>query len=151
MPDLFSTRWITRTTPLAPQALAVWGESATLLAHRLLEGSDETLARLRGVSWSYGFVLEGEAQALPWVDGVLYLGRDTLAPRLLLPTNQQPDVPLDLFQSAFERALAREMASPIAVIPALHMAISLGEARSLQRAKLEDWLHTSQGQTTSSA
>ena len=40
-------------------------------------------------------VVLGATEALPWVDGVNYLGRDPDAPRLLLPTMLRPAVAVD--------------------------------------------------------
>jgi hypothetical protein len=78
---------------------------------------DLSLTQWTAVSTSDVLVLLGEGQTLPWVDGVRYLGRDPLAPHLLLPTNRTPGVPVDLFESALIQR--SPVLSPFAVIPEL--------------------------------
>jgi hypothetical protein len=51
---------------------------------------------------------------LPWADGVVYLGRDPDAPKLLLPTTLMPEVPVDLFERALLHKFA-DAAAPLAV------------------------------------
>jgi MoxR-vWA-beta-propeller ternary system domain bpX5 len=99
---------------------------------------DLSLTQWSAVSTSDVLVLLGEGQTLPWVDGVRYLGRDPLAPHLLLPTNRKPDVPVDLF----ERALIQRSPAlaPFAVIPELGKVISLSSAKELSRHVLASWL-----------
>jgi hypothetical protein len=99
---------------------------------------DLSLAQWSAVSTSDVLVLLGDGQTLPWVDGVRYLGRDPLAPHLLLPTNREPDVPVDLF----ERALIHRspVPSPFAVVPELGKVISLSSAKELSRQVLASWL-----------
>lgn len=105
--------------------------------------SDEELGRLRGVSWAGGIAIEGDSPALPWTDGVFYLGHDARAPRLLLPCALEPDVPLDLWARAFERQIGEDWVAPLAVLPEGNLAVSLGKSRALERGKLEDWLSSS--------
>ena len=98
------------------------------------------LALLRGLQWADGLALEGAEGTLPWADGALYVGRDARAPKLLLPCALEPDAPLELWARAFERALPRELAAPILVLPDSRSAVSLAGARNVERAKVEEWL-----------
>lgn len=139
----FEVSWRARETPLEPVAVIASGNVALALARRLLELSDEELKRFRGVSWEGGLAIEGDAVVLPWTDGVVYLGHDARAPRLLLPCALEPDAPLDLWARAFERQLAGDWAAPLMVLPQDKIAVSLGNARSLDRHKLEAWLSMS--------
>ena len=133
-------RWRARETPLEPVAVGATENAAIALARRLLEVSDEELKGLRGVSWTGGIAIEGDSGGLPWADGVFYLGHDARAPRLLLPCALEPDAPLDLWARAFERQLDGDWVAPLAVMPEGNIAVSLGNARALDRGKLEGWL-----------
>lgn len=132
--------WRARTSPLEAVAVAATGKAARDLATRLLSRNDDELKGVRGVSWNDGLAFEGAPDNLPWADGALYLGRDGRAPKLLLPCALEPDVPLDSWTRAFERGLEREIAAPILVMPGVQIVVSLAEARSVERAKLEAWL-----------
>ncbi len=147
---------VPREPPLAPRAAVATGEVARALARRLLEEDDEALAALRGLAGPSLLAVLGEAEQLPWVDGVLYLGSDPEAPRLLLPTALRPSVAAGLYQSAVERhlqaraasaasgssarPLAAAIAAPLAVLPEPRWVFSMAEAASIQRARLAAWL-----------
>ena len=127
-------RWDHREPPLAPVAVAAVGESAVRLLHlvgvRLSRelageaaglptgepgaraGGPSGIQRLSGVWARAGrelvVVLMGEAEQLPWVEGVVYLGRDPLAPQLLLPTLRIPKVPLEVYAAAVRSRVATD-------------------------------------------
>ena len=85
-----------------------------------------------------GIILLGEAASLPWVDGVSYLGSDERAPHLLLPTNREPNVPLDLLQQAL---IERSSFPPtLALIETRNTVVSLALARELSRDVLRSRL-----------
>ncbi|KMM74479.1 hypothetical protein ACP93_16325 [Xanthomonas sp. NCPPB 1128] len=48
-------------------------------------------------------VLTGPEACLPWVDGALYIAPRAEAPSLWLPTNQRPQIALDLLAKAVAR------------------------------------------------
>ena len=107
--------FVARPDVLDPIAVVGLGRVAGALARRLLRLGDESLHELRGAAGDDVLVVLGATEALPWVDGVNYLGRDPHAPRLLLPTMVRPAIAAD----AFERAIARHAAalpSPWAVV-----------------------------------
>lgn len=131
--------FVPRGVPLEPRAVFGFGAAAHALAERLLRRDDAALATLRGLSWADGLLVLGLAADLPWADGVSYLGQDPQAPRLLLPTQLRPDVPLD----AFERALLRQggpIEPPIAVLSNPSRLVSVVPARTIARARLVAWL-----------
>jgi len=142
------TIWQPRVEALQAIAVAALGEAAPRLARRCLAREDAALALLRGVYADEtgdmsGLFISGDFEVLPWVDGALYLGRDTDAPSLLLPTTLRPDVPLAWFQSALLRQMTQfgsAPAPPLAVCPAQGVVISLAEARPIDRTRLELWL-----------
>src|SRR5579871_6188987 len=118
-----------RAVPLAPVAVAARGEAAAALASRLARRDDAALGRLSGVSAPGLLLVIGAVEELPWVDGVVYLGRDPAAPSLLLPTALEPDVPAPLFERAV-LARARSAAPPIAVLVDPPALVGAGAARA---------------------
>jgi hypothetical protein len=86
------------------------------------DGAD--LEPLRAVACSTTLLLFGEMDALPWADGVTYLGRHPDAPRLLLPTAARPEVPLALVERALfarfpgARAPAALLLDPLRLVEA---------------------------------
>jgi hypothetical protein len=126
-----------RAAPLAPLGATARGPAARALAERLLARDDDALAALSGVASPDRLIVLGPADALPWVDGVVYLGRDPQAPALLLPTALAPDAPPALLERA---VLARVSAAPVAVLADPPALASLAAARPLDRARLCAWL-----------
>lgn len=135
----FTIKWHFREAPRPPAAVVAAGNVTREFAKRILASDDLSIALWKGVATSDAIVLLGEAESLPWVDGVSYLGSDERAPHLLLPTNRDPNVPLDLLQQALiERC---PFPPPLAVIASRNAVISLSEARGLSREVLTSWLH----------
>lgn len=128
-----------RAGPLAPLAVAARGEAAAAIAERLLARDDAALAKLSGVTAAGVILIAGEAEALPWADGVLYLGRDPAAPSLLLPTALEPDVPAPLFERAV-LARAASLIAPVAVLVDPPALLSAGSARPVERRLLAAFL-----------
>ena len=134
----FKITWQPREFSLLPAAVAARGEASLRLGRRLLQLSDESLGQLQGVAGKELIIVQGAAELLPWVDGVQYLGIDSGAPSLLLPTNYQPGLPANLV----ERALAARSQLPgmIAVLPHPLLLASMRDARPIVRATLSGWL-----------
>ena len=128
-----------RAETLEPVAVAGLGGAARALATRLLRLTDAELRALRGACGADLLIVLGETSALPWSDGVTYLGRDHDAPRLLLPTAVRPDIALDVF----ERVMARRAAAlpgPWAVIFSPPRLFSVARAAAVERDRLRTWL-----------
>lgn len=128
-----------RDPPLVPEAAAAVGPAARKLGERLLAMEEERLSRLRGLAGPDLLLILGEAESLPWVDEIAYLGRDASAPRLLLPTALCPDVPVSLF----ERALLARLSGrpgPFAVLAGPRRVVDTAAARRLERPLLEAWV-----------
>jgi hypothetical protein len=89
--------WSLRPVPLAPLA----GVYPMAGVRALLER--ELSSEIRCLVHRDGLILIAKAEALPWIGGVRYFGRDALAPALLLPTHSVPDVPLDLFEQCVRK------------------------------------------------
>ena len=113
------------------------------------------LTALRGLAGDRLLAILGDERDLPWVDGVIYLGADPDAPRLLLPTALAPSVAAAIYEVAVLRHLAAAAASsaapaaqlalltasPIAVLPPPHDTFfSVASAAALSRPRLVAWL-----------
>ncbi|NTX51772.1 hypothetical protein [Myxococcus sp. CA039A] len=132
-------RWGPRAEALEPLAVIGVGEVARVLARRALREDDAKLGAWRGVAGQGVLVLLGAAESLPWVDGALYLGRDSAAPSLLLPCALAPDVVASLLERAL-LALAGDTATPLAVLPGSFQLVSVASARPVHRPTLVAWL-----------
>lgn len=134
----FEISWRPRQNPLLPVAVAARGDAALRLARRLLLLDDESLARLEGVAGDELIVIRGAEEDLPWVEGVQYLGVDSEAPALLLPTNYEASWP----QPLLARALAArvEESGAIAVLPQPPLLVPMVSARPVSRRQLTEWI-----------
>ena len=108
----FKIQWHPRGEPRVPAAVAASGTVAKDLARKLL-ASDQTMS---------------------------YLGSDERAPHLFLPTNRDPNVPLDLLQQALIEQCPFQ--PPLAFVETRNTVISLSQARELSRDVLRSWLLT---------
>ncbi len=135
--------WRPRNSPLQALAVVGVGPVALALARRVLEADDAALARWSGVAGPGVLVLLGDTESLPWVEGVVYLGRDAAAPALLLPCTLAPDVAPALLERAL---VARAQAgTPLAVLPRSARLVPVGAARSLSRDTVRTWLAGQEG------
>ena len=135
--------WQLRDLPLVASAVSAYGAVALNLAQRLMDLDDEALSCLKGVSGAGLLMIVGDEASLPWVDGVVYLGRDSRAPSMLVPTTLEPSVPIALF----ERALATRYPGmqPLGVLADPRLVVSLCSARSIAGDALRNWMQ-SQGE-----
>jgi hypothetical protein len=110
------------------------------LARHLLGTRDEaSLSRLSGVRGPGLLLVMGREADLPWIDGIVYLGKDPGAPSLLLPSALEPDVPPPLLERAI-LAHAPGIAAPIAVLVDPPALAGAGVARPVRRAELQAFL-----------
>ncbi len=140
MPQLsqFKIRWTPRDCPLMPVAVAGQGGTSLRLARRLLQLDDESLGQLEGVAGRQLIIVQGRSDLLPWVDGVQYLGVDSVAPSALFPTNYQPSLPQELLESALRVKL--HAVGSIAVLPDPLLLVPMRNARPVSRQTLARWL-----------
>jgi len=135
--------WSPRALALQALAVAGVGPVALALARRALAVEDAVLARWSGVAGPGVLMLLGDTESLPWVDGVVYLGRDAAAPSLLLPCTLAPDVAPALLDRAL---VARTRAAPpLAVLPRSGHLVPVGAARPVSRETLGAWLAKQEG------
>lgn len=130
--------WTARGVSLAARAVAAWGSAATLLGERVAALDDATLGTLTAVAGNRVLIVMGDEAALPWIDGVIYLGRDDGASELLLPTALAPSVPAPVLEAAIKRVATK--GAPIAVLPATGMLVPCGSARAIDRTVLATWI-----------
>jgi len=129
-------RWVPREPPLEPAALFARPPAAWVLLRRLGQLASERRERLRGLAGEAGVFVQGPADALPWVDGAIYLARAEGAPGLWLPTHRRPDVPIDLYARALRRAAERP-SGDVVVLPTHGCVVSLDALLPLDGAWLE--------------
>ena len=125
--------WLPRAAPLATRAVIATAEAARALGHRIAALDDESLRALSAVAAEDVLLAIGDA--LPWADGVTYLGRDDAAPGLLLPTALAPTIPAPVLQQAIA---TRTDARLVAVLPGC--IVPCDRAREIERDRLRAWL-----------
>ena len=96
---------------------------------------DFSLPLLEIVRFEDGVVVLGPEEALPWVDHGLYLGREPQAIGLLVPSREQANVPLDLFERALRRRLG-DVPGTLAVLPGWQKVVPLNGAVRLSSSLL---------------
>lgn len=137
-PSQFKIRWTPRDSPLTPMAVAGQGEISLRLARRLLQLDDESLGQLEGVAGRQVIVVQGRSDLLPWVNGVQYLGIDSVAPSVLFPTNYQPSLPQELLARALRVKL--HAAGLIAMLRDPLLLVPMRDAKPVSRQTLTRWL-----------
>jgi MoxR-vWA-beta-propeller ternary system domain bpX5 len=128
-----------RDTILDPIAVVGLGDAARALAHRLLELEDGRLRELRGAAGEGILIALGETAALPWAAGVTYLGHESDAPRLLVPTMIRPAIAFDVFERAIARHAA-PLSAPWAVLASPARVFSVANATTIDRNEILRWL-----------
>ena len=83
-------------------------------------------------------VVQGRSDLLPWANGVQYLGVDSIAPSVLLPTNYQPSMPQELLATALKFKL--QAVGLIAVLRDPLLLVPMRNAKPVSRATLARWL-----------
>jgi hypothetical protein len=126
---------VPREPPLAVAAVLARGTAVVAaLAARLLRSASSDAT---GTCSSSGDVLIVVGPSLPWVDGVVYLGREPSCPQLLVPTTRATSLPADLVWAAFAQRGAR---GPLALLDGLvngpPRALSLAAASALDESTL---------------
>jgi len=127
--------WREADPPLSPSGLLACGDVAAQLLARLVLAPRADLAGV--VAEDGAVLLLGGADKLPWLEGVVYLGRHPDAPGVLFPTTTLPSAPLDLVSRALRR-MVTDPSLPVAVVPAGagERLYPLGGARPLGAAEL---------------
>ena len=105
------------------------------MAQRLLRDPD-SLSQYKAVAAPGLLVVLGEA--LPWVDGVVYLGHDVEAPSLLFPTNLEPSIPAALLERSL--AVVHNVHGPCALLLDPPAIVPISEARNISEVSLSKWL-----------
>jgi hypothetical protein len=138
IPVVFAPSFGPRAEPLAPVAAAVPRARCNVLVDRWHRDASE-IGGLHAVATSSTLLLFGEEDALPWVDGVVYLGRDPGAPRLFVPTALAPDLPMALLERALFARWPGARAPAALLLDPLRLADGLSPT-PFDLASLEAWL-----------
>lgn len=136
MSQPFKINWRNRLDTLEPVAIIGFDETAKRLKEKLLSFDDEKLSSMQGVFAESLLFATGQTADLPWVDGVIYLGKDARAASIFLPTNLRPNVPLDLFEKSLLRRFSAQ--KPFAVLE--NRIIPVGKMRPISRKILSEIL-----------
>jgi hypothetical protein len=131
--------WTPREPPLTAVAVAARGAAASCLARKLIAAAEDRLAGLSGVAAKGLILIFGASDALPWVDGALYLGRDPRAPSLLLPATRAPTIHPELLESAVLRD-RHATGGSLALLLDPPAAVSTAALLPISKAQLAIWL-----------
>lgn len=124
--------WQPRVTPLIASAVFIPTDKIQTALQRLMQLDAEHLATLEGVICELGMVILGEQNALPWVDGCVYLAMDKQAPHLYISTLFEPSLPLALL----DKAVYKKWGQVVALLPEMTTLISLQNRKKLSIEKL---------------
>ena len=133
---LLEIKWQNRLDALEPLAVIAFDRAAIRLREKLLSLEDEKLSILQGIFAENLLFVAGANDILPWVDGVIYLGKNPNALSIYLPTNLRPEMPLDLFEKSLLRNFADQ--KPFAVVG--KKIIPVGKMRPISRQILSEIL-----------
>jgi hypothetical protein len=114
--------WRARHEPGPPAAAVAWGAAAGRLHARLAEEAvSPDLGALSATGGHQLLVVLGEADALPWVEGVAYAAPCAQESALWLPMLWEPALPADLVARALQRRHGRQplllWREPLALVP----------------------------------
>lgn len=130
--DSLAVEWQLRGKALTASAVVGVGSIANTLAHRLIQDPEHLC---KGIITNDLLLVEGAANELPWVEGALYLGEDSKAPSLFMPTTLCPDKPIALVQRNL-RKKAAIASGAIAVLPHEYLLIDMRQIATLQLSEL---------------
>ena len=134
MAPSFELRWRLRPRPLPAVAALARGEAVARLGRRLL--ADPHARRFEAVAAAGVLWIRGPE--LPWVEGLVYLACDPVAPLVLLPTQHEPEFPLDLLERAIKQ-LGERM--PCVLLPeGPGFLLSIASSRPLEIERLARFL-----------
>lgn len=130
-------KWHPRFVPLKSVGLLVGSEHREGVKKLLLNMEDNRCTRLRGSYCEHAVVIFGEAGDLPWLPGGAYIGQDSNAPHLFIPTLLKPNIPVDLLDKAVGIKFG---VGQFVVNPWLHQVYNLSKTLKLSKQSLEEFL-----------
>ncbi len=140
MPTLSETElptgWHKHATPLVAEVALATGPAAGKLLARLIQYNDNALQHLTGLATENLLLIQADENALPWVPGIRYFGREEDAPNILIPTHLQSDIATGLLDRAFCNLFDD---APFLLLPETRQLVSLRGLYPLTRATLETW------------
>ncbi len=129
-----SLTWTHREPPLQPEGVFAYGPAVNSLVQRLLRFDDSILQSLKGIGSKEFIVIIGPEEKLPWVKGLIYLGRDIKTPGILLPTLRKPTTDGLLVAEALAE---KGMKKPAFLVDAPSCCGSVAEAQPISRRHLQ--------------
>jgi hypothetical protein len=136
MLQLVKIKWQNRFDSLKPLALIAFDDSAKRLREKLLSFDDEKLSNFQGVFAANLLFIKGESESLLWIDGGIYLGKDSNTSTIFLPTNLRPNVPIDLF----EKSLLSKFSGQVPFVAVGNKIIPIGKMMPISRKILGEIL-----------
>jgi hypothetical protein len=128
-----------RAVPLEASGVYADGAVAVALALQLAGAAREQLRELRAAVVQRALIVLGPEHALPWVDGVTFVGACARAPELLLPTYCEPDVPVDLVLRALAPRQGAERGGCYLLLPHARSVITIAHAARADAEALRLW------------
>jgi hypothetical protein len=98
----------------------------------------ELLSELRGVIVGDALLLQGPSAYLPWTPNIRYFGRAPQAPSLLLPTQIEPTLPLEVFERCVRKRY--DYRGQLLIDAKVRRVVGLPADRPLTLAALEEFL-----------
>lgn len=138
-------KWSMRAVPLEPEAVWAIDRVAERLARRLMSVGDEEPGPFKVLANDRILIAFAQSDSLPWVRGVQYLGRDSAADDLYLPTCLVPQLPIELLA----RSLAERYGNRnFAVLEPGGWVVPVDGLLPLDRGALKQWLERTVGAAT---
>ncbi|ABC29564.1 hypothetical protein HCH_02784 [Hahella chejuensis KCTC 2396] len=134
---MIEIEWVRCERPTQPGGLLAREEHKVDCLRSLLQLQPDRQTALLGVAAASCIVILGREQDLPWIPGVIYLGRAASSPHLWWPTYLQPTTPPDLLQHAVHRHAG---SGDFAIDPERQTLIPLREALPLDPHTIQDIL-----------
>ncbi|WP_431685848.1 hypothetical protein [Hahella sp. NBU794] len=134
---MIEIEWRRSEQPMQPGGLLARAEHRADCLRALLQLEPARQAALMGVAAASCIVIFGDETDLPWIPGVIYLGRAPSSPNLWWPTYLQPMTPPDLLQQAVRRHAG---SGDFAIDPERKTLIPLREALPLDPHTIQDVL-----------
>lgn len=141
LPELSAWFWQPADRSIRPAAAIGWDDIAEALLEYLLVLDERFYSQLQVTLSDRALIVFGQAEILPWIDGIHYASPCDKFPTLWLPTHSKPSVSIELVS----RALGYHYGSaPLLLWPEPAAVIPLDRRFSINRNLLEtmprNWL-----------
>ena len=121
--------------PLKPVGMLAANEVRSAAICALSNMAPARLSSLRGSFDDQVIVVLGEEAMLPWVPGGIYLGQESHAPGLFIPTLLKPNLPVDWLERAVQSKYGQ---GHYAIDPWRHAVYNLSHALTISPERLRE-------------